>query len=80
MKKIVATNGTKYVGVCQKGDRIETCIVDTVRDAISYKIVILPLVKKRILKQLKSRFNEDFYFKKIEIVLEEEINVYNKQR
>ena len=78
MKKIVATNGTKYIGVCQKDDKIETCIVDTARDALSYKIVILPFIKKKILKQLEERFDEDFYFKKIEIVLEEEVNVYNK--
>ena len=78
MKKIVATNGEKYVGVKRTENGMETVLTSSVVDALNYKIVILPLVKRFILKKLKERFKCDFRLIKVQVVLEEEVNVRHK--
>ena len=78
MKKIVATNGEKYVGVERTESGMKTVLTSSVVDALNYKIVILPLVKRFILKKLKERFKCDFRLIKVQVVLEEEVNVRHK--
>ena len=78
MKKIVATNGEKYVGVKRTEDGMETILTSSVVDALNYKIVILPFVKGFILKKLKERFKCNFRLIKVQVVLEEEVNVRHK--
>ena len=78
MKKIVATNGEKYVGVERTENGMETVLTSSVVDALNYKIVILPFVMVFILKKLKERFKCDFKLIKVQVVLEEEVNVRHK--
>lgn len=76
MKKIVATNGSEYVGVEQVEGGLKTCLVKTPTEALNYKIMILWVIKPFVLRKLKKQFGCDFEFKKFEIVTEEESKRY----